>query len=1119
MTSRTLHSVLAIALGGLALAPAVWAGGTDAESSVKPMVLVLLDGSGSMEYSIGDVDAAEYSVPLCEEEGAAGPSLFEPGAFPKSRMVVAKEVLTGTINDYWCEYDERTDDQEEDFGYPVPHVQACSGTSGSCSSTLDQSFDGLVDVFRDEVKWVFMASDANPLVSSDAAGGFSYGDVSAGTGGSGNLGVRNKIWGSPNQANEWDRETGTWTFDDADRTFDNRGQLIDPPATDDFRAAREQVRNLQYEVLSARGLDGSPLTSMLVDARKFLLSDPAVLAHDDLTGEGDPYWSCRKRTAILITDGREDADLAIDYGYGTLSDAVEGLKSTGPTGTKVFVVGFNTRSDDSVLSDLDPDNGGPADGVFVADSPEELARAISEVLAQDLTTLKSRTGVVYTNATQSSMDLQYQLNASYQVDPDDGANLLGYLDQNVFRCDASCEGVASSGQSCVQEVYALHDRLDATPNDSRKLYTIIDGQVKDLDSGLTALGTSKAQMEALFGVPQSGELPAVAPAGFDEEGHPVPSTVALGDASDLDVQSEYLTQLIALVRADDGSMRQGSKLGAIRHATPAIQEPISEGTYPMRSWYDYVNYELGRDYPGECRPTVAYTGTHDGQIHAFRIDGLDVPTEACGDAVPAQDEDDIGKELWSITPHQALKKSHNLVGRYAFLMDGQPIVRDVLLTRGNPVEADVAVEAQEWRTVLTTGFGAGSRGYVALDVTHALDGPALFWEIDHEQRCTPSGCTLGSDEEESDYGLLGLTRPRPAYGTVFLQGSEQAVAFLSGGDSAEDQELGRALYVANLKTGEKIVEFSNAKGNVVDQAGNTITLEWPITGNPAPYSDVPGVVTSRVFVGDGGGRLFRIDMPAGEDPDDWVMVLFHDPYADGNSLNVSSDDARQPIFGAPALALGDGYGNLVAAFATGDIDYVAKSTSTRSGVVSVREDTDTTGEVSSEYLHTVEMPDDEKITGEPLIFNSTTYFTTYEVNSTDACLEGTGYLYGVHFTDPDPNDSSTGMPVLDEDGDPNTIDEVQRVSLGYSIPYGVQVIERPACRSDDGEGMGDGTHGGTTSKGDLDLVVNVAQGSDSSAKLAAPGVDSGSAKTRSMTHDLSSTGEMFQSASWGYVLY
>ena len=134
------------------------------------------------------------------------------------------------------------------------------------------------------------------------------------------------------------------------------------------------------------------------------------------------------------------------------------------------------------------------------------------------------------------------------------------------------------------------------------------------------------------------------------------------------------------------------------------------------------------------------------------------------------------------------------------------------------------------------------------------------------------------------------------------------------------KKAGRVVYIVRLDTGEKVAEFSDDTGNVQNLSGGSVSLDYHFTGSPAIYSNVPGVVSTRAFVGDAGGRLWRIDMRP-TDPEDWKMELFFDTYEDG-PLKAETAMDRQPILGAPALALNASNGHLAVVFGNGGIDHI-----------------------------------------------------------------------------------------------------------------------------------------------------------------------------------------------------
>lgn len=1112
----------------------------EAPEGVKPHVMVLLDTSGSMEYVGGGGEAGQaFHVPNCEPEGQNSPQKFEPGTYPKSRLIAAMELLTGTIEDYWCRYDDRDDDpQRIDYQYPTPHAQPCSANDGGGCRPVRRNFDGLTDIFRDRIKFTLMTLDSEESSAESASGMWSYGPD---RGGGVNLGARNDRWGVPDQPNEWDADSRSWSFADPDRQRNNRGQLLPMPSGDDFTALRRQNRWLQYEINHTIGYGGTPLAPLLDDAKWFLENDPAVRPVPSGGGDGDRFASCRERIAILITDGRPNQGEGED-GYPTTPEAVRNLEEMSPQPVSVYVVGFNLKEqDESDIRALDPDNGGPASEVYMVDTVHGLTESLSAVLSTALDAEGELRGAAFTNATGSNQDLQYQFTGASRPDPDNPRNLVGKLNQIVFRCTEECASVGDGNLSCARDLVKLHDRLDERDNDSRSFKASFNASVQPLRPELVDQAATKQEMAELFGVPQSGWLPRVLPpddapgnsgsnpgagnpgagnpgGGNDDEDDPdEPSDDLLGPAGATATQRQYMRQLIEHVRADDGTFREGAHMGGLTAGEGVVQEPLSKGSLPLPSWNEYVTNDQGlatqTDYDPECRPTVLYAGTHDGLIHAFRVDNRQ-GDGTCAEQVPEQDDDELGRELWTLMPHHLLRRSHELVGRYSHLMEGRMRVDDVLLDRAEASSEN----ASRWRSVLTTGYGDGGRGYIAVDVTNALNGPRVMWEISARRHCRDGSCNEPSEGAEYDFSKLGLTTGRPAYGTAFIDGEEVAIAILSGGAApgeTSSTEVGRAVYVVNLETGERIAELSNDEGDIVDMAGDATTLESPMVGSPMVYPSTPGVVSTRAFVGDAGGRLWRLDMSAGA-PDDWQLQLFHDPYVD-DALADELSEGRKPVLEAPTVALESASGRLTVVYGLGQRDFSVRRSESRSAVISLSEVRTPEGGFGVEENWTEIFEPEEQLVSDPVIFAKGAYFTTFRIDSSDACSPGEGRLYGLHFTRTQGEDNEP-KPALDEDGDPTTQDLVASVTLGEAVPGDVQVVQRPTCVPETpSSGGGDG---GSSGGGGQRLVVSMGSGAESSPQTVPPDSSSEHMGAGSKSRSVSQEGmETIQSSAWGHVLY
>ena len=252
--------------------------------------------------------------------------------------------------------------------------------------------------------------------------------------------------------------------------------------------------------------------------------------------------------------------------------------------------------------------------------------------------------------------------------------------------------------------------------------------------------------------------------------------------------------------------------------------------------------------------------------------------------------------------------------------------------------------AMQWRTVLVQGLGQAGAGYFAMDVTRSggpiADGansgsilttdpdPIPLWEFDAawEKRqiesldlplvasvagsvelpiglpvdnCLPApldniNCNSDPDKFYQE-SFLGISTGDPAIGTVVLQDPadvtqkfQRPVAIFGAGRVSETgaaTRSGRAIYVVDLQTGSLLRRFVGYR----NPDGSARKFEYEVSGTPALFNDRVGSVTNRGFIGDAGGRLFRIDMSA-INPIDWTVGLMYDP-----CLNDDLSDLAETI--------------------------------------------------------------------------------------------------------------------------------------------------------------------------------------------------------------------------------
>ncbi|MFH1531607.1 MAG: hypothetical protein ABIK09_12840 [Pseudomonadota bacterium] len=1098
MRGRTRQSLRWLA--ALAALAAAWGVPTMAlaagvQTDAKPLVMILLDTSGSMEYSTEA--ALPDTLPTCH---LSRQSSFD---YEKSRWAVAVEVLTGSFNNYWCKLHSRPNtDLAEDSWWEEQHgVPRGVEVDGE-----EQNPNGLLDLYRDSVKFGLMTFDANPLIMETASGGFSFGEDQTFT----NLGARNE-----------------------DAAF---GAMVVPDSADDVTSVRATNDLVQTQILATRPYWTTPIGPMLDDALYLFEHDDRVKDFDAGPDQGngggndsgDPYSDCRERAVILVADGEPSVAYWSAF-YPTPMEAALALYSAG---VKVYVVGFLATSDALVALDALAVAGG-TEGVYVADSQAELTAALGEILVELRGNRPARSRSVFTNRTLNYTDKQYQFFGSFSgaTSPLDEE---GHLDQYVYSCDAACQAtdweVGDLATASLCEIFSIDDKLDArlTP---RLIYTQLDGVLEEVTEDNTELTPEH------LGVPTSGTLSRLDPLDLGN-GQQVYSGLTLGDASQTLVRAAYYQQLLRLVRADLESRRGDARLGAIVHSDPVIQADLFSMTIPVSSFNTYRLLTGVID-----RPTVLFVGTHEGMLHAFRVDRME-------DVISV---DEYGEELWGFIPKHLLAKANDLAGGMQYLLDGDPVIREVRLFKnqneiGSETPTSVEDEAERWRSVVVTGYGEGGRGYFALDVTRPEEF-SFLWELSNTEYCYQVEGSTGC-EASTAFTRLGTTKSAAAIGTAFFNWDgtlqERAIAIVGGGGEVSGEaDAGKAIYVIDLATGVVIREFCNdtaACGNsIIDEStasANTHGFDCPVDGDVAAFDDTPGSTLTRAFVGDACGQLWRLDLTALE-PHDWTVEMFYDVFSERN-LNATWISRRRPVKLRPSMAIGYQRGELILVGGTGDPE-VPGGSHLDDRVFSLTEHWNTTDEAYEASLNwTLDLEEGERFTGEAIIFDEVAYFTTLAGASTGSCGVGEGRLWGVHYTGYETNATDDIEAMLDVNDDPDLITLARYQAFDGAELYGLQLVQRAACTDStlnyapwlgdtaDGATLPDGgvpnsggTPGGATfggsSGGALELVVQTGDIGASDANMQTPSGGGLSGTGTKRVKSVEPPKQSVFSASWGLL--
>jgi type IV pilus assembly protein PilY1 len=252
---------------------------------------------------------------------------------------------------------------------------------------------------------------------------------------------------------------------------------------------------------------------------------------------------------------------------------------------------------------------------------------------------------------------------------------------------------------------------------------------------------------------------------------------------------------------------------------------------------------------------------------------------------------------------------------------------------------------------------------------------------------------------------------------VKVGANEKFVAFVGAGyDTGTNNATGKAFFIIDLATGEKLWEYAN------DGTGDDRQyLNFSLTANGVAVDLTNDGFIDKVYIGDVGGQLWKFDVSAPATVE-WrgKRVAATDP----GQANPPADGAYYPaqaMYGAPALAL-DELGALWVFFGTGDRNhpnnasanrfYGIKDTTTMANGDALDE-TDLVDATSANPVPTqgwfVRLSSNEKVLAAANVFNKVVFFSTFTPTSVVACGTGggTAKLYALQM--------GTGFGAIDFD--------------------------------------------------------------------------------------------------------
>ncbi|MCB1699968.1 MAG: hypothetical protein H6985_12895 [Pseudomonadales bacterium] len=673
---------------------------------------------------------------------------------------------------------------------------------------------------------------------------------------------------------------GNWS-----NTNSHGGRIVQAIITSANESERDQIRTNMVNMLDTMTASGStPLCEATYEAYRYLAGKTVYFGDDDdgwrdgdildrdTSAESPPgtYKSpasdCAYTYVVIMTDGLPQNDDEATSAIESLTGKTCGqyLYQGGGNNTKknclpelaeymantdldndttngnqygiTYTIGFTTNQ--VLLSEAAKKGKGQ---YFTADSADELTAAfqgaILSILSTDSTFTSPAVAVDTFSRTQSRDDIFYAM-----FKPNERVDWRGNIKKLKIRiADGSAALVDANG----------HEAIDAQSGfikDTATTFWSPAGDGATVEAGgvgglLAARDPGTRSIYSNTGV--SGALEVFESASFDPEAFDFQDNEQMYTFFGVSGQAQ-LDVLLAWARGydvydeDDDDVTSETRpwvLADILHSQPLV-----------------VNYGALGSFTREEPDLRLIVGTNGGFVHMFGNDN--------------------GAEDWAFFPKELApvlrQRSYNAVSsQHVYGVDSTPLLYSKDVGKDGTIDASDGDKAYVY-----LGLRRGGDALYALDISNP-DSPSFMWMID--------SATAGFEE-------LGQTWSRPVVTRIpgYVDGDGVAKPVLimgagydtnkdASGVATEDSE-GRGIFIIDAETGELVWSITPADDSAtnLEESG----LLHSVAAEVAVLDSNGDEITDRIYFGDTGGNLWRVDLPGNSLPtssqDTWRIVQLGD---------------------------------------------------------------------------------------------------------------------------------------------------------------------------------------------------------------------------------------------------